>query len=151
MQMDSNVRQMLFGHPAVNVTAGAAVTTLLVQLMKKGMPEIRGGWAVAVTAVTSFVLVAGIGHLCACALAMPGVWDGKAYWGTLLSEGVVDQALGVFAAAAAMHGWSKLFAVRSEQAGGEPYLDEVYRRGTLSIKPNLLNTTPNDPQVKLRP
>lgn len=136
-----NFWMMIYAHTAVSVAAGAATTTVLVQLLKTMLPGlVNGKKAVAVTVAMAAAVVAA-GHVAAVYLGMnpPGFW----------SEAELNQVLGIAAAASAVHGTFK--ALMEKSVGAPESLDATPRTATgggVASALNPLNTTGKDPQIQ---
>lgn len=129
-----NFWMMIYAHTAVSVAAGAATTTVLVQLLKTMLPAVvNGKKAVAVTVAMAAAIVAA-GHVASVYLGMnpPGFW----------SEAELNQVLGIAAAASAVHGTFKSLMEKKWPAPPMQAHEVAAAMGN-----NPLNTTQNDPQI----
>lgn len=136
-----NFWMMIYAHTAVSVAAGAATSTVLVQLLKTMLPAlVNGKKAVAVTLAMAGAVVAA-GHVAAVYLGM----NPQGFW----SEAELNQVLAIAAAASAVHGTAK--ALLGKPAGSGNIPQQVGLTGSTgnvaAAMANPLNTTQNDPQI----
>lgn len=130
-----NFWMMIYTHTAVSVAAGAASTTVLVQLLKMMVPAVvNGKKAVAVTVAMAAAIVAA-GHVASVSLGM----NPPAFW----SEAELNQVLAIAAAASAVHGTFK--SLMTQKSWPDPPMQAHEVAAAMTNNP--LNTTQKDPQI----